>query len=65
MRPVATILDIANRERFHHHRKFCWTVLFENFLWLLKHFGECIPMKDQKVTPFNVAFSYSPKVSLS
>lgn len=26
--PVATILDSRNQEYFHHHRKFCWTVLF-------------------------------------
>lgn len=62
---MAAILDNANRERFHHPRKFCRTVLFENFLWLLKHFGESILLKDQKVTSFNVASSYIPEVYLS
>lgn len=58
MRLVATILDNASREHFRHFRKFCWTMLFENFLWLLKHFGKSVLlMKDQKVVSFNVASS--------
>lgn len=57
MRLEATILDNAKREHFRHYRKF-WTMLFENFLWLLKHFGKFILlMKDQKVASFNVASS--------
>ena len=65
-RLVATVLDNANKEHFHHCRKSCWTMRFENFLWLLKHFGKSILlMKDQKGPSFNVASSYIPKVYLS
>lgn len=66
MRFVASILNNASRERFCHYRKFCWTMLFENFPWLLKHFGKSVLlMKDQKVISFNVASSQIPKVYLS
>lgn len=27
MWPRAAVLDSAGQERFHHHRKFCWTAL--------------------------------------